>query len=103
MAISFFCSNAESILKRIVFFDFIKDVEIHIVNNFFNRVFGHEGDAADDIIYINWLNMVRAGLLGLEFYTPENKKWRQVSLTLKSGTSTHIYGGVLWEGSLNPT
>ena len=42
------------------------------------RIFGHEGADADNIVYINWLNMVRAGLLGLEFYTPENKNWRQV-------------------------
>ena len=42
-------------------------------------IFGHEGEAADNILYVNWLNMVRAGLIGLEYYTPENKKWRQVS------------------------
>lgn len=44
------------------------------------RIFDHEDTDADNIVYINWLNMVRAGLLGLEFFTPENKKWRQVSL-----------------------
>ena len=44
----------------------------------FFRIFGLEGEAAEDVIYINWLNMVRAGLLGLEFYTPETKSWRQV-------------------------
>lgn len=43
-------------------------------------IFGHRGSEADDIMYINWLNMLRAGLLGLEFYTPETKKWRQVFL-----------------------
>ena len=40
-------------------------------------IFGHEGDAASDIVYINWLNMVRAGLLALEFYSPETQNWRQ--------------------------
>jgi dipeptidyl-peptidase-3 len=25
------------------------------------RIFGYEGQAAEDIYYINWLNMVRAG------------------------------------------
>lgn len=44
------------------------------------RIFGHEGTDADSIVYINWLNMVRAGLLGLEFYTPENYKWRQAHM-----------------------
>ena len=44
-----------------------------------SRIFGHEGEAAQDILYVNWLNMVRAGVLGLEYYTPETKKWRQVS------------------------
>lgn len=45
----------------------------------FSSIFGHKGKYANDISYINWLNMVRAGLIALEFYTPENKKWRQVS------------------------
>lgn len=52
------------------------------------EVFGHsstsheqkqEGDI-HDISYINWLLMVRAGLLGLEFYTPETKEWRQAHM-----------------------
>lgn len=30
------------------------------------------------MIYVNWLNMARAGLLALEFYTPEASSWRQV-------------------------
>ena len=29
-------------------------------------------------MYVNWLSMVRSGLMGLEYYTPETKKWRQV-------------------------
>ncbi|XP_021378701.1 dipeptidyl peptidase 3-like [Mizuhopecten yessoensis] len=44
------------------------------------RIFGHTDDAADDIIYINWLNMARAGLLGLEFYSPETGAWRQAHM-----------------------
>lgn len=44
-----------------------------------SSIFGYEGKDADDIIFINWLHMVRAGLIGLEFYTPETQKWRQVS------------------------
>ena len=40
-------------------------------------IFGYEGSAAEDIVYVNWLNTVRAGLLALEFYSPETKKWRQ--------------------------
>lgn len=42
------------------------------------RIFGFEGADAEDVIYVNWLNMVRAGLLALEFYTPETASWRQV-------------------------
>lgn len=42
-------------------------------------IFGHEGEDAADVVYVNWLSMVRAGLLGLEFYTPESKSWRQVA------------------------
>nr|XP_054759665.1 dipeptidyl peptidase 3-like [Lytechinus pictus] len=44
------------------------------------KIFGHEGSAAEDILYVNWLNMVRAGILGLEFYTPETKTWRQAHM-----------------------
>ena len=41
-------------------------------------IFGYEGSAAEDIVYVKWLNMVRAGLLqALQFYSPETKKWRQ--------------------------
>jgi dipeptidyl-peptidase-3 len=49
-------------------------------------VFGHE-DAVDgqvhDITYINWLLMVRAGLTGLEFYTPETEAWRQAHMNAR--------------------
>jgi len=31
-----------------------------------------------DVAYVNWLLMARAGLVGLEFYTPETQSWRQV-------------------------
>lgn len=44
------------------------------------RIFGFEGADAEDVIYVNWLNMVRAGLLALEFYTPEAANWRQVRI-----------------------
>uniref|UniRef100_A0A672ZTX3 Dipeptidyl peptidase 3 n=1 Tax=Sphaeramia orbicularis TaxID=375764 RepID=A0A672ZTX3_9TELE len=43
-------------------------------------IFGHEGQDAMDVVYVNWLSMVRAGLLGLEFYTPESKSWRQAHM-----------------------
>ncbi|XP_022594632.1 dipeptidyl peptidase 3 isoform X1 [Seriola dumerili] len=43
-------------------------------------IFGHEDQDAEDVVYINWLSMVRAGLLGLEFYTPESKSWRQAHM-----------------------
>lgn len=44
------------------------------------RIFGHTGQVADDIIYVNWLNMVRAGLCGLEFYSPSTETWRQAHM-----------------------
>ncbi|XP_070578955.1 dipeptidyl peptidase 3-like [Ptychodera flava] len=44
------------------------------------KIFSHEGKAAENIFYVNWLNMVRAGLLALEFYTPETKAWRQAHM-----------------------
>jgi len=45
-------------------------------------IFGHEGDKAQDILYVNWLNMARAGLLALEFYRPATGSWGQVSICL---------------------
>lgn len=47
-----------------------------------HRIFGHEGEEAQDVLYVNWLNMVRAGLTGLEYYTPETGRWRQVNTLL---------------------
>ncbi|KAK9761668.1 hypothetical protein K7432_013265 [Basidiobolus ranarum] len=49
------------------------------------KVFGHTDSShdiglADDIMYIGWLSMVRAGLLGLEFYDPTAKKWGQAHM-----------------------
>ncbi|XP_035289426.1 dipeptidyl peptidase 3 isoform X3 [Anguilla anguilla] len=43
-------------------------------------IFGHEGTDAEEVVYVNWLTMVRAGLLGLEFYTPKSKSWRQAHM-----------------------
>jgi hypothetical protein len=39
------------------------------------KIFGHEGERAGDIAYVNWLNMARAGLMGLEFFRPETGRW----------------------------
>lgn len=47
------------------------------------KIFGHVGDDADDIIYINWLNMVRAGLMALEFYSPDTGNWRQAHMNAR--------------------
>eukprot|EP00118_Oscarella_pearsei_P006784 m.31377 g.31377 ORF g.31377 m.31377 type:complete len:715 (+) comp31491_c0_seq5:196-2340(+) len=44
------------------------------------KIFGYEGEAASDIMYINWLLMVRAGLVGLEFFSPGTKIWRQAHM-----------------------
>lgn len=46
-------------------------------------IFGHTGDESDDIIYINWLNMARAGLLALEFYSPETSSWKQAHMNAR--------------------
>lgn len=44
------------------------------------RIFGHEGEKAADVAYVNWLNMARAGLMGLSFYDPETQKWGQAHM-----------------------
>jgi dipeptidyl-peptidase-3 len=43
-------------------------------------IFGFSGEDADDVLYVNWLSMVRAGLVGLEYFTPESNKWRQAHM-----------------------
>uniref|UniRef100_A0A8C5MRF0 Dipeptidyl peptidase 3 n=1 Tax=Leptobrachium leishanense TaxID=445787 RepID=A0A8C5MRF0_9ANUR len=50
------------------------------VNEEILRIFGHKDQEAQDVLYVNWLNMVRAGLLGLEYFTPETGKWRQAHM-----------------------
>jgi len=46
------------------------------------KMFGHEASEGEvtDVVYGNWLIMVRAGLLGLEFYTPSSGTWRQAHM-----------------------
>eukprot|EP00877_Chromochloris_zofingiensis_P004480 jgi/Chrzof1/14032/Cz08g21230.t1 len=44
------------------------------------KLFGHEGSQASDITYINWLHMARAGLLALEYYSPDTQQWRQAHM-----------------------
>lgn len=42
------------------------------------RIFGFEGQEADDIIYVNWLSLVFAGAAKtLEMYQPKTKAWMQ--------------------------
>lgn len=53
-------------------------LDLNILN-----IFGHQGSDAEDIYYINWLNMVRAGLLGLEYYSPENRAWKQAHMNAR--------------------
>lgn len=48
------------------------------------EVFGHTTtEAQDDLIYINWLLMARAGVVGLEFYTPSTAAWRQAHMNAR--------------------
>lgn len=47
------------------------------------EIFGHTDsteESADDIMYIGWLQMARAGLIALEFYDPTAKKWGQAHM-----------------------
>lgn len=50
------------------------------VNRDVLKIFGYDGKEGDDIIYVNWLNMVWAGVQGLLYYTPESKTWRQAHM-----------------------
>eukprot|EP00850_Spirogloea_muscicola_P022074 SM000276S10286 [mRNA] locus=s276:43798:50772:+ [translate_table: standard] len=44
------------------------------------EIFGHPGSRGEDIMYVNWLLMVRAGLLATEFYSLDTKSWRQAHM-----------------------
>lgn len=44
------------------------------------EIFGHTGQKAEDVMYINWLLMIRAGLLALEFHSLETSSWRQAHM-----------------------
>ncbi|ORZ19820.1 dipeptidyl peptidase III [Absidia repens] len=44
------------------------------------KIFGYEGQKAEDILYVMYLNMARAGLAALEFYDPVAKKWGQAHM-----------------------
>lgn len=45
-------------------------------------VFGYEPGSveAEDIVYINWLNMARAGVMGLMFFNPTTRVWGQAHM-----------------------
>ncbi|KAI9255230.1 peptidase family M49-domain-containing protein [Phascolomyces articulosus] len=43
-------------------------------------IFGYKGQEAEDVVYVMYLNMARAGLMALEFYDPEAKKWGQAHM-----------------------
>ena len=43
------------------------------------RIFGHEGEKAHDIIYVNWLSLLLNGSTrAMEFYNPKTQSWMQV-------------------------
>ncbi|KAJ3157175.1 hypothetical protein HDU89_002587 [Geranomyces variabilis] len=50
------------------------------VNKEILKIFGHEGQEAEDIIYCCYLQMARAGVLALEFWDPKSKKWGQAHM-----------------------
>ncbi|CAD5120906.1 DgyrCDS9459 [Dimorphilus gyrociliatus] len=54
------------------------------------EIFGFKGEEAGNIIYVNWLNELHAGLRGLEFYTPANRKWRQAHMQARYVILRHL-------------
>jgi dipeptidyl-peptidase-3 len=51
------------------------------------KIFGYEGQLAEDILYVMYLNMARAGLAALEYYDPAAKK---VMLKKRYWGNSHI-------------
>ncbi|GAM27164.1 hypothetical protein SAMD00019534_103390 [Acytostelium subglobosum LB1] len=50
------------------------------VNRDILSLFGFKGTMAEDIFYINWLIMARAGICALEFYSPTTSSWKQAHM-----------------------
>eukprot|EP00002_Diphylleia_rotans_P008898 TRINITY_DN1888_c0_g1_i1.p1 TRINITY_DN1888_c0_g1~~TRINITY_DN1888_c0_g1_i1.p1 ORF type:complete len:683 (+),score=161.34 TRINITY_DN1888_c0_g1_i1:1234-3282(+) len=50
------------------------------VNSDMLKIFGLSGETDNEISYTNWMIMARAGVIGLEFFTPSTKKWRQAHM-----------------------
>ncbi|GME96596.1 unnamed protein product [Ambrosiozyma monospora] len=49
-----------------------------VTNRKLLEIFGYKTkEEQDDVIYISYLSMCRAGLLAMEYYDPKNKKWGQ--------------------------
>lgn len=48
------------------------------------EIFGYTGQEAEDVLYVMYLNMARAGLVGLEFYDMSAKKvaWYEIILKI---------------------
>ncbi|MAG56679.1 MAG: hypothetical protein CMJ83_10350 [Planctomycetes bacterium] len=44
------------------------------------KIFHHQGREGEDITYVNWLSMARAGLAALPFYNPNSKAWGQAHM-----------------------
>ena len=63
------------------------------------EIFGHSGQQAADITYVNWLNMARAGLLGLEYFRVDAGTWGQAHMRarfaiLRATEHIHASGAV---------
>ncbi|GAA5805626.1 hypothetical protein HPULCUR_011147 [Helicostylum pulchrum] len=52
------------------------------------KIFNYEGREAEDILYVMYLNMARAGLTALEFYNPTAKKWGQAHMQARYAIMT---------------
>ena len=41
------------------------------------HILGYYAEDAETVNYVNWLTMGRAGIVGLEQYSPDTKEWTQ--------------------------
>lgn len=74
---SFSCAGYESVLVLLEG-DFFCSCSAIVVKS--HRFVMFTGSQASDITYINWLHMARAGLLALEYYSPDTQQWRQAHM-----------------------
>lgn len=84
---SFFLLSSDLYTYSVIYGMFSFQLILHC--HVFSRIFGAEGEDAENNLYVNWLNMLWCGAAkALEMYSPASKSWLQVGV---SSTTSDYY------------